>query len=266
MFILPLHPQIIVLMIIVLFFIAIWYSSLFCQTFFHHRYAAHGAFKMSKSWEKVFFILSFITQGSSYLSPRAYAIMHRMHHAYTDTEDDPHSPTYSKNLLDMMWKTYKVYEGILSHKTAIDPKFTKNVPDWPVFDRIAGSTIPRLIWVGLYLAFFIKFATAPWQYIFLPVILVMAPVHGAIINWYAHKYGYKNFDMKNTSFNLLRVDFLMLGESYHNNHHKHPSSVNFGKKWHEIDPIYPIIRFFAWLHIIQLPVNAVSYAGGNGEW
>ena len=80
-------------MFILIFFVAIWYLSLFCQTFFQHRYAAHGAFKMSKRTEKAFYILSYITQGSSYMSPRAYAIMHRLHHAYTDTELDPHSPS-----------------------------------------------------------------------------------------------------------------------------------------------------------------------------
>jgi stearoyl-CoA desaturase (delta-9 desaturase) len=253
-------------MIVILFFFAIWYSSLFCQTFFHHRYGAHGAFTMSKSWEKFFFILSFITQGSSYLSPRAYAIMHRMHHAYTDTENDPHSPAYSKNLFDMMMQTYRAYVGILNNTTKIDPKFTKNVPDWPAFDRIAGSMFPRIIMVALYLAFFIRFATSPWQYLLLPILIVMSPVHGAIINWYAHKYGYKNHEMKNTSSNLLPVDFLMLGESYHNNHHKHPSSINFGQKWHEFDPIYPIIRFFAAVGIVKLPKDGVSYAGGSGVW
>jgi stearoyl-CoA desaturase (Delta-9 desaturase) len=253
-------------MLVIIFFFAIWYSSLFCQSFFHHRYAAHGAFKMSRGWEKFFFILSFITQGSSYLSPRAYAIMHRMHHAYTDTEMDPHSPEYSKNLFDMMMKTYHVYSGIYTYKTQIDPKFLKNVPDWPAFDKFVGQGWIRLIWVLLYLAFFIKFATAPWQYVFLPIIIFMAPVHGAIINWYAHKYGYRNFEVKNTSSNLLHVDILMLGESYHNNHHKFPSSPNFGRKWHELDPVYPIIRLFAAIGIIQFPKGVASYAGGTGEW
>ncbi|MBC7554089.1 MAG: acyl-CoA desaturase [Taibaiella sp.] len=253
-------------MIILIFFIALWYSSLFCQTFFHHRYGAHGAFKMSKGWEKFFFILSFITQGSSYLSPRAYAIMHRMHHAYTDTEDDPHSPQYSKNLFDMMMQTWKSYAGILNNTTPVDKKFTKNVPDWPVFDKIVGTRAVRIMWAIIYLLIFIKFSTSPWQYLFFPFVILMAPVHGAIVNWYAHRYGYQNFEVKNTSSNLLGFDFLMLGESYHNNHHKNPSSINFGKKWHEFDPIYPIIKLFAFLHIIQLPKNNVTFAGGDGVW
>jgi stearoyl-CoA desaturase (delta-9 desaturase) len=240
-------------MAVVIFFFSIWYLSLFCQTFFHHRYASHQAFTMSKGWEKFFYVLSFITQGSSYLSPRAYALMHRMHHAYTDTDKDPHSPSYSKNVFDMMWKTYVIYAGISNRTTVVEAKFSKNVPDWPAFDKFAGSMWPRIFWSLCYFTFFWFFATAWWQWLLLPPLLLMAPVHGAIINWYAHKYGYESHEQSNTSKNLLPVDFLMLGESYHNNHHKYPSSINFGRKWHEIDPIYPVIRVFGALRIVQLP-------------
>jgi len=242
-------------MIIILVFIAHWYLSLFCQTFFQHRYAAHGAFTMSRTAEKVFFFLTFLFQGSSYLSTRAYALMHRMHHAYADTERDPHSPSFSKNIFDMMWRTYKVYAGIYDETTKVDPKFSKNVPDWRSFDRFAGSNIVRVLWVAAYVWFYAAFATSPWLWLLLPVQVFMSPVHGAVVNWFAHKFGYKNFRMKNTAENLLVVDFLMLGESYHNNHHKHPSSVNFGFRWHEIDPIYLVILLFNKLGIIHVPVQ-----------
>ena len=222
---------------------------------------------MSPFWEKVFFILSFITQGSSYLSPTAYAIMHRMHHAYTDTDKDPHSPSYSKNLFDMMWQTYKIYAGLFDNKIPIDQKFLKNVPRWTSFDKIAHSFPPRILFAALYLWFFITHIHgAYWLYILYPILLVMSPVHGAIINWYAHKVGYKNYEMSNTSSNLLPIDFLMLGESYHNNHHKNPSNINFGRKWHEFDPVYPFILLFSKIGIVQLPERGKSFAGGNGEW
>ena len=237
---------------VVVFFVAVWYFSLFCQTFFHHRYAAHGAFTMSKGWERFFFVLSYITQGPSYLSPRAYALMHRMHHAYADTELDPHSPNFSSNLFSMMWRTKKFYTGIFDGTMEVEKRFEKNVPDWKWFDRWANSWPARLIWIGLYVAFFYAYATSVWAWLFFPFILIMSPMHGAIINWFAHKYGYRNFKMKNTSENLLFFDFLMLGESYHNNHHKHPSSVNFGYRWHEIDPVYPVILLLNKLRVIRL--------------
>jgi stearoyl-CoA desaturase (delta-9 desaturase) len=103
------------------------------------------------------------------------------------------------------------------------------------------------------------------MYLLLPVLLTLGAFHGALINWFAHKYGYINFRLKNTSRNLLFIDVLMLGESYHNNHHKRPSAVNFGKRWHEIDPVYPIIRLLAWMRIIRLPKLATVPAGSRGN-
>ncbi|RYG41289.1 MAG: acyl-CoA desaturase [Chitinophagaceae bacterium] len=249
-------------MTILIFFIVLWYLSLFSQTFFLHRYAAHGSFKMNKFWEKFFYVFTFITQGSSYLSPRAYGIMHRMHHAYTDTEQDPHSPMYSKNVVDMMLKTHRVYSDIFTGKTVVEDRFTKNVPTWRSFDSFAHSTAARLVWVAAYLAFFYFFATSWWWYLLLPFVFSMGVVHGAIINWYAHKFGYINYKVKNTSMNLLHIDILMMGESYHNNHHKYPGHVNFGKRWHELDPTYPIILLLKWLRIIRFAKPALVNSSG----
>jgi stearoyl-CoA desaturase (delta-9 desaturase) len=60
------------------------------------------------------------------------------------------------------------------------------------------------------------FISTPWLFLLLPVVLAMGAFHGGIINWFAHKFGYINFRMKNTSHNLFSIDVLMLGESYHN--------------------------------------------------
>jgi stearoyl-CoA desaturase (delta-9 desaturase) len=253
-------------MAMLFFFIALWYSSLFFQTFFQHRYAAHGAFKMSKFWERVFYIFTYIAQGSSYMSPRAYAIMHRMHHAYTDTEKDPHSPKYSKNVFGMMYRTRNIYSSIFKGKFEVEERFTKNLPNWPAFDKWAHSGFSRLLWALAYLTLFILFASTWWLLLLFPIVLTMGAFHGAIINWYAHKYGYINFRLRNTSRNLLFADVLMLGESYHNNHHKRPSSINFGSRWHELDPVYPIIRLLAWMRIIKIAkVNPESQSTPTGQ-
>ena len=85
-----------------------------------------------------------------------------------------------------------------------------------------------------------------------PVTFLMAPIHGAIINWFGHIYGYENYKMKNTSKNLFPFDFLMMGEGYHNNHHKYSSNANFGVKWHEIDITFLIIKILDVLGFIKL--------------
>ncbi|HVG16972.1 MAG TPA: acyl-CoA desaturase [Chitinophagaceae bacterium] len=236
---------------IIIFFVLHWYLSLFSQTFFQHRYAAHKAFTMSKFWERFFFVFSFVTQGSSYLSPKAYGIMHRMHHAFTDTEDDPHSPSYDKNLFAMMWRTKNVYTGILDKTIPVEDRFTKNVPEWKWFDTMANHWITRLLWGGLYIWFYVAFAPSAWWYILLPFHMVMGPLHGMIINWFAHKYGDVNFETDNTSKNLFKLDLLMFGEGYHNNHHKFPSRTNFAAKKGELDLCYPIITFLDKVGVIK---------------
>ncbi|MBO9571039.1 MAG: acyl-CoA desaturase [Chitinophagaceae bacterium] len=239
-------------MAILIFFVLHWYLSLFCQTFFLHRYAAHGAFKMSRGWEKFFYILTFVTQGSSYMSARTYGLLHRLHHAFTDTEDDPHSPQHSGNAVALMNQTRKKYADIFNGRLVVEEKFTKNLPEWNAFDRFAHPWYMRLVWVGIYIAIYYYLVTAPWQWLFLPLTIFIGPVHGGIINWFAHKYGSTNFAMNNTSKNLFYIDVLMLGEAYHNNHHKFPSSINFGVKKNEIDPIYFIILLFNKMGIIRL--------------
>ncbi|MEI9809879.1 MAG: acyl-CoA desaturase [Bacteroidota bacterium] len=240
------------MLVILLFLIIHWYLSLFMQTFLQHRYAAHGAFTMSKFWERFFYLTAYISQGSSYISPRAYAVMHRMHHAYTDTDKDPHSPKYDKNIFKMMWHARQVSWGIYKKTLAVEPRFLKNLPDWISLDRLAHSPFSRLGWIAVYVLVYVLFAPSAWWFLLLPLHIIMLPLHGAIINWFAHKYGSVNFKMKNTSTNLFKLDIFMMGEAYHNNHHKNPSATNFGFRWYELDPTYGVIRFLNWLKIIRI--------------
>jgi stearoyl-CoA desaturase (Delta-9 desaturase) len=244
-------------MYIIIFIACLWYSGLFFQSFFLHRYAAHQSFKMSKFGERLCYVLTWITQGSNYLSAYSYGIMHRMHHAYADTENDPHSPKYDVNLFAMMWRTKNIYSDILYKKVIIEDKFLKNIPTWNSFDLFASSWFSRIIWAAIYTITFYFLATAWWQWLLLPVAYLMAPIHGVIINWFAHKYGYVNFEVSDTSKNLFHFDWLMMGEAYHNNHHKHGGRPNFGVKWHEVDMTYQIMRVLEKLKLIKINYVAV---------
>lgn len=197
--------------------------------------------------------MTWFFQGSNYLSAYGYGIMHRMHHAFADTPEDPHSPKYDENIFKMMWKTKSTYSAITSKSLKVEERFTKNIPEWTAFDRFARSWVSRIAWGGLYVLFYWHFATHWWLWILLPVQFMLSPIHGAIINWFAHKYGYRNFEVGDTSRNFLPVDFLMMGESYHNNHHKYGSRANFGGiRWHEIDPTYFVILLLDKIGIIKL--------------
>jgi stearoyl-CoA desaturase (delta-9 desaturase) len=239
-------------MVILIFFAIHWYSSLFFQSLFHHRYAAHGMFRMSKFWERVFYIGCFITQGSSYISARAYGIMHRLHHANTDMKGDPHSPANDPNLFAMMWSTRNNYFSIYKGRTDVPEKFTKDLPDWKAFDRIFHNYIFRMLWIAAYVAFYIVFATAWWQYLLLPVTILIGSFQGAAVNYWAHWLGYVNFKQSNTSKNILPIDPIFWGESFHNNHHQFPGRPNNAHRWFEVDMGYLAMKAMDFLGIIKL--------------
>jgi stearoyl-CoA desaturase (delta-9 desaturase) len=239
-------------MAVLVFFVVHWYVSLFFQSFFHHRYAAHGICTMSPFWEKTFYVLCFITQGSSYISARTYGIMHRLHHAHTDTEEDPHSPQISGSALKMMLDTRNSYNGIHVGTIEVPDKYKQGLPDWPWFDKLVHNWYVRVLAGVGYLGIYTLIATEWWHYLFFPLSLMMGPLQGVGVNWAAHKFGYRNYNVKDTSTNLFPIDLIFWGEGYHNNHHRNPGRSNNAVRWFEVDMLFLAMRGMHALRIIKL--------------
>lgn len=247
--------------IILLFFILHWFASAFAQTFFLHRYSSHRQFEMNRFWEGFWYLFTYLSQGSSYLQPRAYAVLHRMHHAYSDTEKDPHSPHFFDDVFSMMWRTKLVFDDMLYRRNTYElgRRFDKGIPEWLEVDRIANSVASRLLFCVLYTTIYLFFAPSPWFFLLLPVHFLMGPVHGAVVNWCGHKYGYRNFNIKDESRNTSPLDILFLGELFQNNHHKYPGSARFAQRWWEADLTFPVIRVFHFLRILRMKPNASGF-------
>ncbi len=239
-------------MAILVLFVLHWQLSVFFQTFFLHRYGAHRQFTMTKGWERFFYLCTYVTQGSSFLSPRGYAILHRMHHAYSDTPKDPHSPTNFTNVFTMMWETKETYDNYAYDRVKPEPRFDGGTPQWSTIDKLGQSWFGRIFWIVAFTAFYATFATAWWMWLLLPTHFVMGPIHGAIVNWCGHKYGYRNFNSDDVSRNTLVFDFLTAGELFQNNHHKFSMSPNFAVRAFELDPTYQVMRVMNALKVIDM--------------
>jgi stearoyl-CoA desaturase (delta-9 desaturase) len=239
---------------ILTYFFAHWWLSVFTQTFFLHRYGAHQMFTMTKGWERAFHLLTFLAQGASYLNPRAYAILHREHHAYSDTPQDPHSPHQHPHLFSMMYATLMRYKGFQMRRIEPEPRFDTYTPEWGPIDWFGRQWVCHLIFMAAYTAFYVVFAPSWHWYLLLPLHFLMGPIHGAIVNWCGHMYGYRNYDttVDDKSKNTLWWDFVTLGELFQNNHHKYGMAPNFAARKFELDPTYPIIVVLNALGIIHL--------------
>lgn len=246
---------------ILIFFAVHWFASAFAQTFFLHRYASHSMFTMNKGWEKFWHLFTIIAQGPSYLNPRGYAILHRMHHQFSDTEKDPHSPHHAKNFFDMMLKTKHTYDDYAYGKVQAAAAFVENTPSWPIVDNLGQSWVFRIGAGALYAFFYMAFVPEGMWYLYLllPIHWLMGPIHGAMVNWGGHMYGYVNFTKtKDESKNTLPIDFLIGGELYQNNHHAFGTNPNFASRWFELDTTYQVMRVLNLLHIIRFKKTAAE--------
>ena len=235
-----------------------WTLSIFAQTFFLHRYGAHRMFTMSPGWERFFYLLAYLAQGPSFLVPRAYAILHRQHHTFADTEQDPHSPRFFSNVMSMMWHTKHQYDVYAYRRGEPEARFLGGTPEWPLIDRLSQRWSTRVAWALLFAVFYLHFAPSLFWLLLLPVHWTMGPIHGAIVNWCGHRYGYRNFDTEDDSRNTLRLELLTMGELFQNNHHQFPTRPNFAVRWFELDPAYQVMRLLAAVGIIQFAPTAKS--------
>src|SRR5688500_14291947 len=134
--------------VILLIFAAHWYVSRFCPTFVLRRDASHRTVTMNATTAKACFVVPSIFQCSKYLSPYGYGVMHRMRHAFADTENDPHSPKYDETIWNMMWKTKTIYSAIANRKIVIEKRSTQGGPQWDAFDKFARSWPSWPVWAA----------------------------------------------------------------------------------------------------------------------
>ena len=88
-------------------------------TFGYHRYFSHREFEAPLWLQTIFLYFGLLCGGRSALT---WSAVHRMHHAYTDTPKDPHSPLYKKwyEILFSLWRVKfiprKFCKDLLSNK------------------------------------------------------------------------------------------------------------------------------------------------------
>lgn len=190
-----------------------------------HRYFSHRSYSVNKFWHIFLCISSCL---ACFGSPAGYSIIHRAHHAHTDTDKDPHSPKTLdlRAVLFFRWNLdhLSMWDGI---KDLRDPwiKFTHNY-------------YVMIINVYLIILFFID----PMLILCSNVGVVSALLAMGYINTVCHSGGaftYKNHKTKDSSLNSYLAIFI--GE-WHNNHHAKPRKWNQREKWWEIDYAAQFIR------------------------
>lgn len=191
-----------------------------------HRYYSHKSFKLN-SVIKWFFTAFAVLAGRG--SPLGWVYIHRIHHATSDTEKDPHSPHYN---------TFK-FIGFkpIQENTKINHFIVKEL-------LTAAHIKIDKYYLLLILSFLVLLSIINFNLIFfmwaIPVFVVS--VTQTMFNYFAHMKGYRNFETTDRSTNNLYLWPFILGDAWHNNHHNNPALISNKVRAFEIDPAAAIIN------------------------
>ena len=204
----------------------------------YHRYFAHRAYKTSRFFQ---FVLGWIGASAVQRGPLWWAAHHRLHHKYSDTDKDVHSPITQGVWWSHVGWVLSPAEDAADHR---DMKDFHRYPEIMWLDNF--HALPGILlaiacylidgWSGLL-----------WGFLLSTIILY----HGTfLVNSVCHIFGTRRYNTTDQSRNNFWVAIATLGEGWHNNHHHYMSSANQGFKWWEIDISYYTLKSLSLFGIV----------------
>ncbi len=231
--------------------IALYFIRMFAITAFYHRYFSHKNFKTSRI---VQFVFAFIGASSAQRGPLWWASHHRVHHATSDTQSDPHSPKHK----GFLWSHTLWFLSDKNFSTQADK--IKDFAKYPElkwldrFDLVAPTILALTLFAlgGFLETHYPQLQTNAWQLLIWGFFVSTVILYHATytINSLAHRFGKRRFNTQDNSRNNFWLALLTLGEGWHNNHHYYAGTVRQGFKWYEIDVSFYILKMMSWLGLV----------------
>jgi fatty-acid desaturase len=193
-----------------------------------HRYYAHKSFTFKYELVRKLFTVLTVLAGRG--SPLGWSYIHRQHHAYSDTEKDPHSPKH----LGFKLFGFGHYKGMEQEQMKLF--LVKDLMDQ---EQLFIHKYYILIVLGLIAPVAIYDIQLLYFLWILPAFLVH--ISQNMFNYIGHMYGYRNFETKDDSRNCVWLFPLILGEAWHNNHHGNAKSCSTTHSKYELDPLMTLV-------------------------
>jgi len=216
-----------------------------CVTLYLHRSQAHRAVTFHPV---VSHFMRFWLWLTTAMVTEEWVAVHRRHHQRSDQPGDPHSPQIY-GIWTVLFKGVVLYKQAARDRVMIAQLSTGTPDDWierHLYKKY--NTLGILVMLIIDLCIF-----GPWGFIVWGVQMIWIPFFAAgVINGLAHFWGYRNYDVKDTSRNLIPWGFWIGGEELHNNHHGDGASAKFSKKWWEFDIGWLYIRVLETLELAHV--------------
>jgi stearoyl-CoA desaturase (delta-9 desaturase) len=211
--------------------------SMMAVTLYLHRDQAHRAIELHPALRHFFRLWIWLTSG---MVTREWVAVHRKHHAFCETVNDPHSPVIH-GLKTIVLRGAEVYR-IEARNPATVEKYSRGTPeDWlehHLYGRLHGAGIYATLVIDVLLFGALGITMFALQMMAVPFFAA------GVINGLGHACGYRNFETEDAATNLVPVAVVIGGEELHNNHHAFPTSAKFSVRRWEFD--------IGWFYIVTL--------------
>ena len=223
---------------IVLYTLIVTHITIAGVTIYLHRCQAHRALDLHPLPAHFFRFWLWLTTG---METKAWAAIHRKHHAKCETEEDPHSPR-TRGIRKVLLEGAELYREAAADPS-IKAKYGHGTPDdWierNLYSRHSVLGVSILMVINVLLFGVIGVSVWAVQMLWIPILAA------GVINGLGHWWGYRNYDCPDGSTNLIPWGILIGGEEMHNNHHAFGTSAKFSAKWYEFDVGWLYIRIMS---------------------
>lgn len=198
----------------------------------YHRKLTHDSYQTLPILSKIFAVLGcFAGTGS----PLAWVAIHINHHLKSDKIDDPHSPLYKGvKIFTLDYVNEVDTDTKWRMRGLVTDKFHQFLHRYYFAINFAYSAILYAIG-GFWLMIFLHWTPALVTGIMSNVVNYV----GHMPNWFG---GFRTYNLNDRSTNNWLWAIPSWGESWHNNHHRHPKNFSLGQKWYQIDISAMVIR------------------------
>jgi len=220
----------------------------------YHRLVVHKAYEPHPVLKAIVLALGSMAFQGPVVN---WASVHTKHHAFSDQEGDPHSPTISGFLYaHFEWLLAMNTPNMNEIKAKWGARYTKDpMIDWFsrtfLFWGLGSLVIPAII------GYFVGGGHGAWMgFIWGGLVRIFISSHVTwSVNSVCHYVGGRMFTTTDKSRNNFIVGILALGEGWHNNHHAFPASAFHGMKWWQIDVTGLSIRLFEAIGLVKKVVR-----------
>ncbi len=236
--------------------LALTHVTIVSVTVYLHRHSAHRALELHPALAHFFRLWLWLSTG---MNTRAWTAIHRKHHAFCETPDDPHSPVVL-GLRRVLREGAELYQQADTAETR--EKYGKGTPeDWMERTVYRHEQWGIVLMLALDLLVFGIAGIAVWA-----IQMAWIPFFAAgIINGVGHAIGYRNFEVPNAATNIVPWGILIGGEELHNNHHTFPNSPKLSVKPWEFDLGWAWICVFRALGLARIPLWRASVTQVPGK-